>query len=54
MDVYWMGTIIPPKGVVLKHVHSLEETEDSCLLFIDNPKTLKGKDIWLPTHLPGA
>jgi PAS domain S-box-containing protein len=44
MDVYWMGAIFPPKGVVLKHVHSLEETEDSCLLFIDNPKTLKGKD----------
>jgi PAS domain S-box-containing protein len=45
MDVYWMGTIYPPKGVVLKHVHSLEETEDSCLLFIDNSKTLKGKDV---------
>jgi PAS domain S-box-containing protein len=44
MDVYWIGELFPPKGVALKHVHFLEETEDSCLLFIDDPKIIKRKD----------
>ncbi len=45
MDVFWLGEMSPPHGVMAARVHSLEETKDSCLLFIDNVKMLKGKDI---------
>jgi PAS domain S-box-containing protein len=45
MDVYWLGASVPPKGIGVKHVHALEETEDSCLLFVDSSRVLRGRDI---------
>jgi PAS domain S-box-containing protein len=43
MDAYWLGNSSPPEGSDVHHVHALEDTKDSCLLFVDDPKAVKGK-----------
>jgi PAS domain S-box-containing protein len=45
MDVYWLGKGTPPEGLDIRRVSCLEETSDNCLMFIENPKLISGKDI---------
>jgi PAS domain S-box-containing protein len=45
MDVYWLGDSNPPAGVDVQQAFSFEETDNNCLLFIDNPKAVLNKEI---------
>jgi PAS domain S-box-containing protein len=42
MDVYWLGS--PPEDLDLLQVDCLEDSNDNCLMFIEDPRDIAGKE----------
>jgi len=45
MDIYWLNSADPPDGLVMHRIDCLEKTPDNCLVFIDSPGLVSGKEI---------
>ncbi len=45
MDIYWLCSSDPPAGLDMHRADSLEKTPDSCLVFIDSPTRIVGKEV---------